>query len=44
MRSFVRPGALAALVAAADVAVAQQSPFSIASTSELPPVCCCCRR
>ncbi|ETR98201.1 putative glycosyl hydrolase [Trichoderma reesei RUT C-30] len=35
MRSFVRPGALAALVAAADVAVAQQSPFSIASTSDI---------
>ncbi|KAH0530979.1 hypothetical protein TsFJ059_005543 [Trichoderma semiorbis] len=35
MRSFFRPGAMAALLSVADMAVAQQSPFSISSTSDI---------
>lgn len=35
MKSFFRPGAMAALLSVADMAVAQQSPFSISSTSDI---------
>lgn len=34
MKSFFGPGAIAALLAAADIAAAQQTPFSISSTGE----------
>lgn len=35
MKSFFGPGAIAALLTAADIAAAQQTPYSISSTSEL---------
>lgn len=35
MKSFFGPGAIAALLAAADIAAAQQTPFSISSTDDI---------